>query len=214
MVSKPLPVAVVPTPALVDFTVGKIRSVETHPNANSLYSLSVDINRGDGIQLAVCSGLVPYYTRDQLLDRTVVLVTNLKPMKLRGLASEAMVLAAAAKPASSDHTCTANSKVVELVKPPLGAVVGSRLVFESFVSNSQVELKDQPQAAAVKAKKPSKIKMKVWQAIQSQLITKHDGSVNYIDTLDNKSAVLRRLISQDTQNQAFVTELTDDCPVS
>jgi aminoacyl tRNA synthase complex-interacting multifunctional protein 1 len=45
----------------------------------------------------VCAGLKPYLTADQLLQRLVVLVVNLKPAKLAGELSEAMILAADAK---------------------------------------------------------------------------------------------------------------------
>ena len=35
----------------------------------------------------IVSGLVPYYTEEELLNKLVVVVTNLKPAKLRGIES-------------------------------------------------------------------------------------------------------------------------------
>ena len=40
------------------------------------------------------SGLVPYYTSEELLNKQVVVVTNLKKAKLRGVESNGMLLAA------------------------------------------------------------------------------------------------------------------------
>lgn len=57
-------------------------------------------------------------------NRKVVLVANLKPANLRGIKSQAMVLAASPKEGEKD--------IVELVNPPEGAEVGDRLVFEGF----------------------------------------------------------------------------------
>ena len=42
----------------------------------------------------IVSGLVPYYEEDELLNKQVVVVTNLKPAKLRGVESNGMLLAA------------------------------------------------------------------------------------------------------------------------
>jgi methionyl-tRNA synthetase len=42
----------------------------------------------------IVSGLVPFYAAEELEGRTVVLVDNLKPAKLRGVKSHGMLLAA------------------------------------------------------------------------------------------------------------------------
>ena len=43
------------------------------------------------------SGLVPYYKEEELVGKKVVLVSNLKPAKLRGIESNGMILAAGDK---------------------------------------------------------------------------------------------------------------------
>ena len=75
----------------VKLNVGKILEVKRVEGANKLYCLSVDM--GKEVRTIV-SGLVPYYTEEQLLNKLVVVVTNLKPAKLRGIESNGMLLAA------------------------------------------------------------------------------------------------------------------------
>ena len=75
----------------VKLNVGKILEAKRVEGANKLYCLSVDM--GTEVRTIV-SGLVPYYTEEQLLNKLVVVVTNLKPAKLRGIESNGMLLAA------------------------------------------------------------------------------------------------------------------------
>ena len=73
-------------------TVGKILEVKDHPNADSLYLLKVDL--GNLGQKQVVAGLKKHFRKDDLQGRKAVFVANMKPAKLRGEMSEAMVLAA------------------------------------------------------------------------------------------------------------------------
>ena len=79
-------------PALLDLEVGKIISIEKHPSADKLYVEQVEMGGGEIRQ--VVSGLVPYCTQEELLNRLVVIVKNLKPAVLRGKESKGMLLAA------------------------------------------------------------------------------------------------------------------------
>jgi methionyl-tRNA synthetase len=74
----------------LDLRVGKIKSVEMHPNADKLYVETVDIGR----EIKIVSGLKGHYTPEELKDRSVVIVVNLEPATLRGVKSEGMLLAA------------------------------------------------------------------------------------------------------------------------
>jgi len=71
--------------------VGKILSVENHPQADKLYVLKVDLG---GEQRQLVAGIKAYYTPEQLLGKKIVIVANLKPAKLRGVESQGMILAA------------------------------------------------------------------------------------------------------------------------
>ena len=76
----------------VELKVGQIKEVARVENADKLYKLQVDV--GEGENRTIVSGLVPYYTEEELLEKQVVVVTNLKPAKLRGIMSNGMLLAA------------------------------------------------------------------------------------------------------------------------
>ena len=49
---------------------------------------------GTGQPVQIVSSLVPYYTEEQLLGRSLVVLTNLKPAKFGGQVSEGMLLCA------------------------------------------------------------------------------------------------------------------------
>lgn len=78
-----------PTPG-IKLRVGKITSVEKHPNADKLYIENITFGDKD---LQVISGLVKHYKKEELLNKKVVVVTNLETAKLRGQKSEGMILA-------------------------------------------------------------------------------------------------------------------------
>ncbi len=71
--------------------VGKILEVKPAPNADKLYLLKVDM--GDHERNLV-AGLRQYYTPEELLGKKIVVVTNLKPARIRGHESQGMLLAA------------------------------------------------------------------------------------------------------------------------
>ena len=64
-----------------DMRVGHIRSAAVHPNADSLWVLTVDVGEEEARQ--ICAGLRAHYTEEELVGRAVVVLCNLKPSKLR-----------------------------------------------------------------------------------------------------------------------------------
>ncbi len=77
--------------AKVELTAGKIVNCEAVPKAKKLLKLTIfDGNKNR----TVASGIAKFYTPDQLKDKTVILVSNLKPAKLCGIESQGMILAA------------------------------------------------------------------------------------------------------------------------
>lgn len=76
----------------VELRVGKIVSVEDHPNADRLYVVHLDDGSENG--RTICAGIKAYYSVDELVNKSVVFVANLKPRPLRGVVSEGMMLAA------------------------------------------------------------------------------------------------------------------------
>jgi methionyl-tRNA synthetase len=75
----------------MDLRIGKVLSVENHPNAEKLYVMKIDV--GGEVKQSIAS-LKDYYTPEQLTGKTVVVIANLEPAKLRGVESHAMLLAA------------------------------------------------------------------------------------------------------------------------
>tara|TARA_Y100000766_G_scaffold64819_1_gene54260 strand:- start:736 stop:3009 length:2274 start_codon:yes stop_codon:yes gene_type:complete len=76
----------------VDIKIGKIVSVDDHPDADRLYVVKIDDGSVSG--RTVCAGLKDYYSPDEMMGLHVAFVANLKPRKLRGVMSEGMMLAA------------------------------------------------------------------------------------------------------------------------
>ncbi|MBI2142872.1 hypothetical protein HYU20_00835, partial [Candidatus Woesearchaeota archaeon] len=74
--------------------VGKTEEVADHPDADKLYVLKVDIGSGKQKIIQLVAGLRNFYKKEELLGRKIVVVSNLKHAKLRGLESQGMLLAA------------------------------------------------------------------------------------------------------------------------
>lgn len=75
----------------LDLRVAEITSAKAHPNADKLLILQLKV--GD-TNRQVVSGIAKYFDPEQLVGKKVVIVANLKPVKLRGELSEGMILAA------------------------------------------------------------------------------------------------------------------------
>jgi len=78
-------------PASLDLRVAVVTEVHDHPQADKLYILKIDLGSE---QRQLCAGLKPYYPKEELLGKHLVVLTNLKPAKLRGELSQGMLLAA------------------------------------------------------------------------------------------------------------------------
>ncbi|MEM4258437.1 MAG: methionine--tRNA ligase [Candidatus Thermoplasmatota archaeon] len=76
----------------VDLRVAKIEHVQDHPKADKLYILSIDI--GPLGKRTIVAGIKPYYSKDELQGKKIVIVNNLKPATIRGIESKGMLLAA------------------------------------------------------------------------------------------------------------------------
>jgi methionyl-tRNA synthetase len=77
--------------AKVHLRCAKVLVCERHPNAEKLLRLEVDLG-GEIRQLV--AGIASAYQPEDLVGRTIIVVANLKPARLRGLESQGMLLAA------------------------------------------------------------------------------------------------------------------------
>jgi methionyl-tRNA synthetase len=87
----------------VTLRVSKIIDIQRHPNGDKLYIIQVDTGAEDPV--TIVSSIVPYYTEEQLLNRNIVLVENLKPANFRGVKSRGMLLAASRRGDETHETC-------------------------------------------------------------------------------------------------------------
>jgi len=73
----------------VEIKVGLVKEAAIHKNAKKL--LVLQINTGDKSRQVV-SGIAEYYAPEELIGKKLLVVTNLKPVKLRGEESQGMIL--------------------------------------------------------------------------------------------------------------------------
>ena len=77
--------------AKMDLKVAEIIGAEKHPKADRLLVLQLKV--GDETRQVV-SGIAQHYTPEGLIGQKVIVIANLKPVKLRGVESQGMILAA------------------------------------------------------------------------------------------------------------------------
>ncbi|KAK3925747.1 Aminoacyl tRNA synthase complex-interacting multifunctional protein 1 [Frankliniella fusca] len=105
----------------LDLRVGRIVSAKKHPDADALYVEEVDV--GEDQPRTVVSGLVKFVPLEQMQNRMAVLLCNLKPAKMRGVTSQAMVM------------CASTPEKVEILDPPSGCHPGDQVHVEGYTRN-------------------------------------------------------------------------------
>ncbi|AWU77432.1 methionine-tRNA ligase, beta subunit [Pichia kudriavzevii] len=144
--------AVPPNPSMIDIRVGYIEKAIKHPDADALYVSTIQMGDEEGPR-TVCSGLVKHFALEEMQQRYVIVIANLKPVTMRGIKSSAMVLCAA----------NADGKV-EFVNPPAGSVAGDKIFFEGFDGTPEKVLNP---------------KKKIWETVQAHFTTTEDYTVVY-----------------------------------
>lgn len=97
----------------VDLKLGTVREAHAIKGADKLLRLMIDLGEGEPRQ--VVAGIAQHYAPEELPGRQVVVVANLKPVKLRGVESRGMVLA-----------CVDGDKV-RLVAPDMELTPGAKV---------------------------------------------------------------------------------------
>lgn len=75
----------------LDLRVGRVVAARRIPNTDKLIEVRVDLGRE---VRTIVTGLVPHYQPDDLVGKTIVVVANLQPRRVRGVESRGMLLAA------------------------------------------------------------------------------------------------------------------------
>jgi methionyl-tRNA synthetase len=78
--------------AKVEMRVGQILKAERVPKSDKLLRFTVDLGEAEPRQ--ILAGIAEHYEPEPLVGRKIVVVSNLRPRKLRGFESQGMVLAA------------------------------------------------------------------------------------------------------------------------
>jgi methionyl-tRNA synthetase len=140
----------------LEIRVGKIVKVWNHEKADKLYCEQIDLGELGGGVREIASGLRPYYSLEEMQDKLVLVVCNLKAQKLVGFESNGMVLAAK----------SADGSQVELVLAPDGAVLGERVLLQGLDGGTEAEY---PPFSSTQVRKK-----KIFEAVAADLKTSDD----------------------------------------
>ncbi|XP_050348866.1 aminoacyl tRNA synthase complex-interacting multifunctional protein 1 [Nymphalis io] len=110
----------------LDLRIGKIVDINKHPDADSLYVEKIDC--GEDNPRTVVSGLVNHVPIEEMKEKIVMVLCNLKPVKMRGVTSEAMVM------------CASSPDKVEVLIPPNGAAPGDLVSCEGYPREPEAQL--------------------------------------------------------------------------
>ncbi|KAG8234599.1 hypothetical protein J437_LFUL017102 [Ladona fulva] len=152
----------------LDIRVGLIENVDKHPDADSLYVETVNLGSE---KRTVVSGLVRFVDKKDLEGRVVVLLCNLKPAKMRGITSEAMVL------------CASTPEKVEVLNPPQGSAPGDIVIVDGFEHRPDPVLNP---------------KKKVWETVAVDLKVNSNGIATYKGvplTVSGKGEILAKSLT-------------------
>jgi len=75
----------------MDLRVGKVLTAERVPGTDKLLKIQIDIGTEKRIMIA---GIANTYTPEELVGKSMIVIINLKPVVIRGIESQAMLLAA------------------------------------------------------------------------------------------------------------------------
>ena len=78
----------------IELVVGTVEKCEKHPDADKLLVSQINIGKETR---QIVSGIADFYTPEDMIGKKVIVVSNLKPAKLRGVESQGMILAGSKK---------------------------------------------------------------------------------------------------------------------
>ena len=117
---------------------------------DSTVVFAVDV--GEDKPRTVISGLVNFIPEEEMQNRRAILLCNLKPSKMRGIMSEAMVM------------CASTKEKVEILTPPAGANIGDPVLVEGFERRPDAQLNP---------------KKKIFEAVAPDLKVNQDKAATY-----------------------------------
>uniref|UniRef100_A0A8C1NHT5 Aminoacyl tRNA synthetase complex interacting multifunctional protein 1b n=1 Tax=Cyprinus carpio TaxID=7962 RepID=A0A8C1NHT5_CYPCA len=139
-----------PDVSRLDLRVGRILDVRKHPDSESLHIQEVEL--GEPAPRTVVSGLTNHMPPEQLVGCLVVFLCNVRPVKVRGVQSQARLL------------CAVNQERTEPLTPPTAAQPGDRVTFQNYPGEPEKELNP---------------KQRIWERLQPDLCTDAKGVATY-----------------------------------
>jgi len=136
----------------LDFRIGRIVEVSKHPDGDSLYVEKVDLGE-NGAFRTVVSGLVKHVTIEEMHNKIAVFMCNLKPAKIRGIESQAMIM------------CASGESKTEILAVPAGVVPGDRVKAEGYADKEPDEQLNP--------------KKKIWEQVKPDLRVDANGFATY-----------------------------------
>lgn len=115
----------------MDVRVGTVVEVGDHPDAEKLYVLKISLGEAEPRQIV--TNLKTVYPREQMLNRRLLVISNLKPAKFRGVRSDGMLMAL-------DDENLGGSAIL-LLKPSADVPDGTQIGCGMEVSSSRIEVK-------------------------------------------------------------------------
>ncbi len=76
----------------MELRIATVKDVQDHPDADRLYVLKVEL--ADGQIKQIVAGIKKHYSKEELIEKQIVIVNNLETAMLRGVESQGMLLAA------------------------------------------------------------------------------------------------------------------------
>ncbi len=115
----------------IDIRVGTVVEVGDHPEAEKLYVLKVDL--GEEQPRQIVTNIKPLYPREQMENRRLLIISNLKPAKFRGVKSEGMLMALDDEEQGGD--------ALLLLMPSADVPNGTQIGCGLDISSSRIEVK-------------------------------------------------------------------------
>ncbi|DAZ96628.1 TPA: hypothetical protein N0F65_005807 [Lagenidium giganteum] len=137
----------------LDLRVGRITEVTPHPTAERMYIEKVDIGNDQSLELV--AEHQPFFSNEELLDRKVVVLCNLKSVKVNKVKSQGQIL-----------TVVNEKGQQELVDPVEDAEVGERVIADGEEVVEPV--------TAIQLKK-----LKTWENLSKEIKTNNKLEVLY-----------------------------------
>lgn len=86
----------------------EILEAEDIKGADKLYKLTIDLGSEKRI---ICAGIKEHYSKEDLIGKQIIVLTNLKPRMLKGIESRGMLLAASNEDHSKINLLTPDNEV-------------------------------------------------------------------------------------------------------